>query len=214
MSVDSMVKHYKGISLIMVLILSFIFLVVCQLQLPAMADLAENNQTELELLKSSWNKGEVIAVVRHLERCDRVDVPCLNSEEGITKRSLGVGYALAEDFQILGLDKANIYYSPLQRTAETSQVLFGDEGIAEEKLYQCKEDKQLLNAAMGYKQAEKNLIFVTHSTCIDEFEQDLGFMSDTPEYATTLFAVRRSFGSKARLLGFVDAEDWELAFGW
>lgn len=207
---------YKRVLLFSLLPFSFFSLMFLLLQQPVLLDLSDNNQTEVASLKSSWENGEVIAVIHHLESCEGKDVQCWNTENenGISKRSLGMGYALAEDLQILGLHKADIYYSPQQRSEETSRVLFSYEGVADESLAQCDVDNQLLNAAMENKRTERNLVFVVYGDCISEFQKNLGASRDTPTYATTLFAINRSSGSKPRLLGFVKAEDWESTFGW
>lgn len=207
---------YKRVLLFSLLPFSFISLMFLLLQKPISIDLSDNNQTEVASLKSSWENGEVIAVIHHLESCEGEDVQCWNTENknGISKSSLGTGYALAEDLQILGLHKADIYYSPQQRTDETSRVLFGYEGVVDESLAQCNVDDQLLNVVMENKQAERNLIFVVYGDCITEFQKSLGATRDIPNYATTLFAINRSGGSKPRLVGFVNAEDWQSTFGW
>jgi hypothetical protein len=205
---------YKRVLLFSLLPFSFISLMFLLLQKPVSIDLSDNNQTEVASLKSSWENGEVIAVIHHLESCEGKDVQCWHTENGITKQSLGVGYALAEDLQILGLHKADIYYSPQQRSEETSRVLFAHEAVADESLAQCNVDDQLLNAVMENKQAERNLIFVVYGDCITEFQKSLGATRDIPNYATTLFAINRSVGSKPRLVGFVNAEDWQSTFGW
>ena len=49
---------------------------------PAIADLSEDNRHEVPTLKAQWQKGEVIVLVRHLERCDKEDAPCLMGTEG------------------------------------------------------------------------------------------------------------------------------------
>jgi hypothetical protein len=216
MALGSKALIYKRVLLFSLLPLSFISLMYLLLQQPVMIDLSDNNQAEVASLKSSWENGEVIAVIHHLESCDGVDVQCWNTENknGITKRSLGTGFALAEDLQILGLHKADIYYSPQQRTEETSQVLFGYEGVADESLAKCNADNPLLNATMKNKRAETNLIFVVDGDCIAEFQKSLGSTRDTRDNATVLFAINRSLGSKPRLLGFVNAEDWQSTFGW
>lgn len=207
---------YRRVLLFSLLPLTFISLMFLLLQKPVSIDLSDNNPAEVASLKSSWENGEVIAVIHHLESCEGDDVQCWNTENknGISKRSLGTGYALAEDLQILGLDKADIYYSPQQRTDETSRVLFGYEAVANESLTRCNVDDQLLSVAMENKHAERNLIFVVNGDCITEFQQSLGSTRDIPNYATILFAIHRSSSSQPRLLGYVNAEDWQSTFGW
>ena len=196
------------------LLLLTLLALISLFRLPAMADLSEINGGSKEIVTSSWQRGEVIAVLRHLERCDRVDAPCLRGPEGVTARAQKVASALAVDFSMLGLGKADIYHSPAQRTAETSELLFVGSGEARDWLLDCKEEDALYNRALKEKKPGRNLILVTHSSCIEEFEESLGHSSDTPDYAATLFLVNSDSTKNSDLLGFVDANDWQVVFGW
>lgn len=204
----------KRVMLFSLLPLSFFTLMYWLLQKPVFIDLADNQPNEVATLLASWEKGEVVAVIHPLERCEGLDVPCLNTENGITKRARGAGYALAEDLQILGLHKADIFYSPQQATDETSQILFGYDAQAEPRLAQCTDGYPLSDVMMGNKRSGRNLVFVVDEQCISEFQKSLGTSPNDFTYATILFAEFPSASGKPRLIGFVKAEDWLATFGW
>lgn len=177
---------------------------------PAIADLSEENRHEVPTLKAQWQKGEVIVLVRHLERCDKEDASCLMGTEGITARSVDEGQALSEDFYRLGLLNSDVYNSPLDRTAQTESIVFGDRGSDRDWLFKCK--KTIFRDAMANKTPGKNLILVTHSSCIDSFEESLGYASETPEYGTSLF-FSPGPDNKLEVHGFLDMEDWDHTLG-
>ncbi|WP_438951908.1 hypothetical protein [Porticoccus sp.] len=187
-----------------------IALAVIVFEAPAIGDLSEENRHEVPTLRAQWQKGEVIVLVRHLERCDRGDSPCLTGADGITARSVDEGEALAEDFYRLGLLNTEVYNSPLPRAAETEGIVFGDRGFDQDWLFKCK--KTIFKDALAKKTPGKNLILVTHSSCIDSFEKSLGYASETPEYGTSLFF---SHGpeNKLQVHGFLDMEDWGHTLG-
>lgn len=178
---------------------------------PAMTDLSEESRHEVPALLTQWDKGEVIVLLRHLERCDRGDAPCLVGTSGITARAVAGGDALGDDFYQLGLHKSDIYNSPLTRTAQTEVLVFNDLGVDQQWLYQCKDS--MLNSAVQSKKPGRNLILVTHSSCIAKFEAALGYASDTPDYGTALFFSNDPISRKLRALGFLDKDDWKPALG-
>ncbi|MGV8842830.1 MAG: histidine phosphatase family protein [Pseudomonas sp.] len=188
-----------------------VFLGVWLFQAPAIADLSEENREQVPVLLSQWDKGEVIVLLRHLERCDRGDAPCLAGTSGITARSVAGGDALGDDFYQLGLQKSDIYNSPLTRTAQTENLVFDDLGADRKWLYQCKEN--MLDDAVQSKKPGRNLILVTHSSCISRFEAALGYASNTPDYGTALFFSNDPVSRKLQALGFLHKEDWKRALG-
>lgn len=189
---------------------SVIALSVIVFESPAIADLSEESRHQVPTLKAQWQKGEVIVLVRHLERCDKVDAPCLVGTDGITARSVDEGQALSEDFYRLGLLNSVVYNSPLDRTAQTESIVFGDRGFDRDWLFKCK--KSIFRDAMANKEPGKNLILVTHSSCIDSFEKSLGYASETPEYGTALF-FSPGQNNKLEVHGFLDMEDWDRTLG-
>lgn len=179
---------------------------------PELPDLADGEPETIDSVEKSWKLGEAVVVVRHLERCDRSDSPCLDGEDGITARSVDIGTALGEDFLQLGLDRVAVYNSPLTRTDQTADVLFGRYSSDRDWLYHCRKSDTLLNDVMHFKQPGKNLVLVTHSTCIARFEESLGFSSDTPDYGTSIFLNVDADAKRPRVLGFLDVEDWGSVF--
>lgn len=178
---------------------------------PEIADLSEEGRHQLPALLTKWESGDVIVLLRHLERCDKEDHPCLEGTKGVTARSVAVGDVLAASFSRFGLDKTDIYNSPLTRTAQTEAIVFGDVGEDEDWLYKCRET--MLHDALQHKVPNKNLILVTHSSCISAFEQALGYDSDTPAYGASLFFTQGSEPNSLDVLGFLDADDWSVALG-
>lgn len=179
---------------------------------PAMPDLSESEEHERQYLFESWNAGDSIVILRHLERCDRADVPCLFGKDGLTARSTLVASELSDDFFQLGLDNADIYNSPLPRTDQTADLLFSSRSSDEQWLYDCRKEDTLLRDALSNKKPGRNLVLVTHSSCIARFEDDLGFSSDIPDYGTAIFISAEPRRDKVRLLGFVDTDDWDHVF--
>lgn len=176
---------------------------------PELADLSEESRHELPNLLVQWERGDVVVLLRHLERCDKEDHPCLVGDDGVTFRSVAVGNVLADSFGQLGLSKTDVYNSPLTRTAQTESIVFEDVGVDEDWLYKCKDS--MLSDALQHKVPGKNLVLVTHSSCISAFEQALGYDSDTPEYGTSLFFTQSTDPDSLNVLGFLDAEDWASA---
>lgn len=181
------------------------------LQPPELADLSEENRYQLPNLKAQWARGDLVVLVRHLERCDKEDFPCWEGSDGITSRSVAVGRELGDDFFQLGLNNSDIYNSPLSRTAQTEAIVFRDVGKDQEWLYRCRET--MLADALKRKTPGRNLVLVTHSSCIAKFEQALGYDSDTPAYGTSLFFSAIEKPGSLSVLGFLDAEDWFVAMG-
>lgn len=182
------------------------------LQPPAIADLSEENRHYASELLQAWQDGSVIVLVRHLERCDRHDVPCLTDSEGITARAKPVGEELRDDFHQMGLERAIIYNSPLLRTAETEALVFDDVGEDRDWLINCEED--FLGDTLSNKQPGRNLVLVTHSRCIRRFQEALGYADETPTYGSATFFSLADATSQIKVLGFLDAEDWYATLGY
>lgn len=82
----------------------------------AVPDLAHGNVSGARALAAGWAKGEMIVLVRHVERCDHSPAPCLSGDDGITDRSRSVAVGVGAQFEHLGLNNADIYNSPMLRT--------------------------------------------------------------------------------------------------
>lgn len=154
---------------------------------------------------AEWQDGDVIVLVRHLERCSRVDAACLGESSGITQRSTSVGLELREQFAGLGLISADIYSSPLVRTSQTSELLFPLAAASENFLYQCKDN--FVQDALAKKVPGRNLVLVTHSSCMDEVNSSLNYEEVDYEYGAAVF-INVESDTQQQILGFIDADDW------
>ena len=170
----------------------------------AVPDLAHGNVSGDRALANGWAKGDMIVLVRHVERCDHSPAPCLSGDDGITDRSRSVAVGVGAQFEHLGLNNADIYNSPMLRTVQTAGYMF-NRAASEDWLISCK--GHILQEALAHKLPGRNLILVTHSECMAELEKDLNTPVSDPGYGSSLFV---SVANKAdpRVLGFIEASDW------
>lgn len=174
---------------------------------PKPFDLSESPFALTANMLSEWQDGDVIVFVRHLERCSRVDAACLGESTGITQRSTHVGLDLREQFAGLGLASADIYSSPLVRTSQTSELLFPLAAENQDFLYQCKDN--FVQDALAKKVLGRNLVLVTHSSCLDEVNQSLNYAEVDYEYGAAVF-VNVESDTQQQILGFIDSDDWAI----
>nr|WP_259696199.1 histidine phosphatase family protein [Pseudomonas brassicacearum] len=162
-------------------------------------------ETKADLLQR-WQAGEIVALVRHTERCDRSSNPCLGPADGITQAGSVEAAAVGQGFQRLGLSQTDVLSSPVTRTVQTSHYMLGKDAMTQEWLSIC--GKTLRNDVVAHKVAHRNLVLVTHSGCIHEFEAQTGFRhAPKSEYGSSLF-VRISADGQLKVLGIVKADDW------
>lgn len=156
-----------------------------------------------------WRDGDLIVLVRHEERCDRSTNPCLGPVEGLTINGSQQAETLGNAFKTLGMEGSDVLASPAIRTAQTLRFMFGKNEVTSGQQAVC-------GAAMGeellsHKTAGRNLVFVTHSGCIADFEATLGFPHATfPQYGSALFVQVLPHG-KFKTLGIVNNADWPAA---
>nr|WP_080932582.1 histidine phosphatase family protein [Pseudomonas fluorescens] len=161
--------------------------------------------TKADLLQS-WQAGEVVALVRHAERCDRSTNPCLGPADGITKAGSVEAAAVGQGFLRLGLSQTDVLSSPVTRTVQTAHYMLGKDAMTQEWLSIC--GKTLRNDVVAHKVAHRNLVLVTHSGCIHGFEAQTGFKhAKKSEYGSSLF-VRISADGELQVLGIVSANGW------
>jgi phosphohistidine phosphatase SixA len=154
-----------------------------------------------------WQAGEVVVLVRHAERCDRSSNPCLGPADGITKIGSESAQTVGQAFVRLGMTQADVLTSPVTRTAQTSHYMFGKEVMAQNWLAEC--GKTMRNDVVAHKRAQHNLVLITHSGCISDFEAQTGFEhAATSEYTGSLF-VRIAANGEPEILGILNAEDWQ-----
>ena len=165
------------------------------------------NATRALDLAQSWAKGDVIALVRHAERCDRSSKPCLGPLDGITERAVRTAQVVGADFKQLGLNKVDIYSSQMTRTRQTANAMFTRPVAAQDWLFDCR--GSILHDALKHKVAGRNLVLITHSECMDALVSDLHAATNTSfGYATALFINADGAQGGPQMLGYIEPEHW------
>lgn len=173
---------------------------------PTPADLSESPFALTSHMLEEWEEGDLIVFVRHLERCSRVDAACMDDEpSGITQRSITLGLEMRAQFAGLGLTATDVYSSPLTRTSQTSTLLFAEPTANEDFLYQCTDD--FVQNALAKKIPGRNLVLVTHSSCLDEVNETFAYAEVDYKYGAAVILNVESVTEK-NILGFIDADDW------
>jgi phosphohistidine phosphatase SixA len=201
----SCLTRHRNTVVVLASALLVIPLIVWLLQPAAVPDLAHGNVAGARTLATEWAKGDVIVLVRHVERCDHSKAACLSGNDGITDRSRSVAVSVGARFEQLGLDKTDIYNSPMMRTSQTAGYMFNKVGVGEDWLVSCK--GTMLRDALAHKVAGRNLILVTHSECMAQLEKDLKVSTSTLGYGASLFISARK-PLIPKMLGFIEASDW------
>lgn len=205
-SIDlSWLTRYRNTVVVLASALLVIPLTLWLLAPAAIPDLAHGNTAGARALLEGWTKGDMIVLVRHVERCDHSSAACLSGDDGITARSRSVAVGVGAQFEQLGLDKADVYNSPMLRTAQTAGYMFNKVSAGEEWLVNCRDT--MLQDALMHKVPGRNLILVTHSECMAQLEKDLKLPVSTLGYGASLFISAQAF-TVPRMLGFVEASDW------
>ncbi|CAI8709373.1 Fructose-2,6-bisphosphatase [Pseudomonas sp. IT-347P] len=171
----------------------------------AVPDLAHGNVAGAQALAAGWARGEMIVLVRHVERCDHSRAACLSGNDGITDRSRSVAVAVGARFEQLGLNNADIYNSPSMRTVQTAGYMFNHASSGEDWLINCR--GRMLQDALAHKIPGRNLILVTHSECMAQIEKDLDVPTSNTGYGSSLF-VSAAVPAAPKTLGFIEASDW------
>lgn len=154
----------------------------------------------------AWQAGEVVALVRHTERCDRSSNTCLGPADGITQVGRDAAVSVGHGFVQLGMERAEVLSSPLTRTAQTARFMFGQDAMAQDWLEVC--GPTLRNDVVAHKNAGHNLVLITHSGCISDFEKQTGFPhAVAAEYGSALL-VRIDSQGALKVLGIMNAESW------
>ena len=184
-------------------------LLTLALQPAPVVDLAEDNHMHESGLPASWREGEVVVLVRHAERCDLSSNPCLGNDEGITIAGNESADEVGDAFKALGLSNADIFSSPVLRTVQTAASMFDINIATQDWLAGCR--KNLKQNMLNHKQAQRNLLLVTHSGCIESVANALntsGAEYDS-EYTSALFVSVDKQSGRPRLLGYLNAEGLE-----
>ena len=181
--------------------------------------LRANNGHEGYNLLAHWKQGDVIALVRHTERCDRSENECLEGNKGITIRGKNNAVKLGGYFgELLQLNTATIYNSPIKRTEQTAHYMFGELSENKHWLLKGKGCKiNLFNDMLKNKRDRKNLILITHSTCMDKLGESKGLkliymnfdIDDIDTYGITVFFAVNKKLNQAYILGSLLLNEWD-----
>jgi phosphohistidine phosphatase SixA len=205
-SIDlSRFARFRDTAVVLASALLVIPLTVFLLRSAAIPDLAHGNVAGAQALMAGWAKGDMIVLVRHVERCDHSSAPCLAGDDGITDRSRRVAVSVGERFAQLGLERADVYNSPILRTAQTARYMFNKVGAGEDWLISCK--GSMLRDALAHKVAGRNLILVTHSECMTQLQKDLKWPTDAQGYGAAMF-ISAGNTQAPQMLGVIEASDW------
>jgi len=171
------------------------------------ADLAEGNHARKASLFSLWDRGDLVVLMRHAERCDHSSNPCLDKSDGITVKGRQMAQQVGLAFKNLGFNQVDVYNSPLRRTEQTSAYAFNRTSTGEDWLINCR--KTLLEDVLKHKLDHRNMVLVTHSECVAALEQSLNTPAPSSiGYGSSLIVSIDPDTHAARVLGFIDAQDW------
>ncbi len=135
-------------------------------------DLGVGRNLSVSGLREHWRQGNVVVMIRHAERCDRSSNPCMGDADGITSNGRDTALAVGAGLQKMGMDHARMIASPKTRTQQTAQLLAGHAVVAEDWINDC--DSGFMKAVQAHKVSGENMVLVTHSGCIDQFERKAG----------------------------------------
>lgn len=169
-------------------------------------DLCSTKKLASSGLSNDWKSGDVILLIRHEERCDRSSNPCLGPDNGITvsgsERAKEAGIRLKTYFE---LDNSDIFTSPMTRTVQTSDVMLGKARLLSDREAICGSD--IIDKLLKHKIANRNLIVVTHNTCMKDLIRTSGHKhSWSPEYGSLLFAKTTS-KNEIKIVGKLNSDD-------
>lgn len=182
-------------------------LVSLWLQPQPYVNLGEKDHMGQSGLFAHWDEGDIVVLVRHAERCDRSSNPCLGDRSGITVSGSEAADGVGKAFKALGLSSVDILASPRLRTVQTADSMFDIRIATEDWLANCR--SSLTQNIVEHKKANRNLLLVTHSGCIEAVARTLhssGAKHDS-EYTSALFVFVDKAGGRTRLLGYMSAED-------
>ncbi|MGI9277801.1 MAG: hypothetical protein ACR2PT_23510 [Endozoicomonas sp.] len=168
-------------------------------------------------LEAHWTQGNVVSLVRHAERCDRSESECLDGNDGITVPGVDQAVEVGKAYDYLPQQATVIFNSPVKRTDQSADFMFGDESSDQKWLREgCKEN--LLDDIFKYKEDGKNLILITHSTCIDALGEEQGDklieldIHEPETYAGSFFLTVDKEEKKIHVLGYLLADEWKVAY--
>ncbi|MBE0575571.1 MAG: histidine phosphatase family protein [Desulfuromonadales bacterium] len=210
-----MKKQGTGYAVLAIVFFTFFIVVTWGfLEAKETGSVLENNGKEAFNLTAQWAQGNVVALVRHAERCDRSENQCLDGDSGITVSGKSMSIKLGNDFRsLLDVGNADIYNSPVKRTQQTAQFMFGRSSIDKNWLVDdCR--SKLLGDIFDNKENGRNMVLVTHSTCINNLKDPDGktlinlHEIEKETYGITIFLAVNKHSKQAYVLGYLGPNDW------
>ena len=197
-------KKYRlpvlGISLVGLLLTGFLLWPSSPL------DLGVGNRLVTSGVLASWRQGDLVVLVRHEERCDRSTNPCFGPASGLTIQGTQRATALGKAFDSLGMEATDVLSSPTTRTAQTSLFMFGKTELSPGPLAICGD--AMAEEILSHKQPSRNLMLITHSACMSDFQTSLGFPhAAAAEYGSALF-VKVLPNGKLEAMGTLKIQQW------
>lgn len=178
----------------------------------------ENNKNMFNLL-AHWSQGNIVAITRHAERCDKSDNKCLDGQRGITVPGKEMALKLGNDFKkLLPLSKADIYNSPVKRTKQTAAFMFGSDSSDKEWLRKKRCENNLYNDIFNHKEEGKNMVLITHIPCMIKLGESVNNkliqmdIDNKNTYGITIFIAVKKHTKQAYVLGYLYPNDWMEVF--
>lgn len=172
-------------------------------------DLGVGNRLVTYGVLASWRNGDVVVLVRHEERCDRSTNPCFGPASSLTIKGTERAAQLGKAFDSLGMELTDVLSSPTTRTAQTSLFMFGKTELSPGPLAICGD--AMGEEILSHKQPGRNLMLVTHSACMSDFQTSLGFPhAAAAQYGSALF-VKVLPNGELEALGTMNSGEWRAA---
>jgi len=169
-------------------------------------DLGVGNRLVTSGVLASWRQGDLVVLVRHEERCDRSTNPCFGPASGLTIQGTQRSTELGKAFDSLGMEATDVLSSPTTRTAQTSLFMFGKTELSPGPLAICGD--AMAEEILSHKQPGRNLMLITHSACMSDFQTSLGFPhAAAAEYGSALF-VKVLPNGKLEAMGTLKIQQW------
>ena len=195
--------HLLGMTVTAALLTGFLLWPVSPL------DLGVGNRLVTSGVLASWRNGDVVVLVRHEERCDRSTNPCFGPAGGLTVQGSQRAAQLGKAFDSLGMELTDVLSSPTTRTAQTSLFMFGKAELSPGPLAICGD--AMGEEILGHKRSGRNLMLITHSACMSDFQKSLGFPhAAAAEYGSALF-VKVLPNGEFETLGTMNMQQWKVA---
>lgn len=162
--------------------------------------------------RKAWQNGDLVVLTRHAARCRVDDHNCPDGDIGLTEAGVKESFLISAGIEDLGPANTDVYYSPTLRTTMTAMIAIHQEMSEAEWLV----DSCRVNFPDNVRQAKtagRNLLLITHSTCINSFEDSTGELLSTFNagndrfYGASLMYLFEPDG-KATSIGCILPDNW------